>query len=42
MSEERNITARFTADTSGFSPAVNEIIQKLKSLTESMSRTSRK
>lgn len=32
MSEERNITARFTADTSGFSPAVNEIIQKLKSL----------
>lgn len=32
MSEERNITARFTADTSGFSPAVNELIQKLKSL----------
>ena len=32
MSEERNITARFTADTSGFSPAVNEIIQKLKTL----------
>ena len=32
MSDERNITARFTADTSGFSPAVNELIQKLKSL----------
>ena len=32
MSEERNITARFTADTSGFSPAVNELIQKLKTL----------
>lgn len=32
MSDERNITARFTADTSGFSPAVNELIQKLKTL----------
>lgn len=32
MSEERNITARFTADTSGFSPKVNELIQHLKKL----------
>lgn len=32
MSDERSITARFTADTSGFSPKVNELIQHLKSL----------
>ncbi len=38
MSEERNITARFTADTSGFSPAVNEIIQKLKTLNGEYAR----
>lgn len=32
MADERSITARFTADTSGFSPKVNELIQHLKSL----------
>lgn len=35
MSEnQRTLTANFTADTSGFSPKVNELIQKLKVLNQ--------
>lgn len=31
---QRTLTANFTADTSGFSPKVNELIQKLKTLNQ--------
>lgn len=31
---QRTLTANFTADTSGFSPKVNELIQKLKVLNQ--------
>ena len=30
----RNLTANFTADTSGFSPKINELVQKLKSANQ--------
>lgn len=39
---ERILTANFTADTSGFAPKVNELIQKLKSLNQDFEQNKQK